>query len=54
MDLQQCSIRKKSCATVKRLRNSPCHTCNSVSEHQELDKVVRQSSTCDIRLSLLS
>ena len=45
--IEQCSVRKKSCATVKRLSDTPCHTCNSVGEHELLDKVARQScATC--------
>jgi len=42
--IEQRSIRKKSCATVKRLSDTPCHTCNFVAEHELRDKVAGVTS----------
>ena len=48
--IEQNSIQKQSCATVKNSRDSPCHTCNFVARKNSRDKIARENCRCDIDL----
>ena len=46
--IEHSTIRKQSRATVKKSRDTPCHTGDFVARHKSRDKVARQNRRCDI------